>query len=57
MPGCRSGEGNEDLPDVFDWRKENPDCEIDSRPMPKDCGASYVYASLSAVSDHICKAT
>jgi hypothetical protein len=28
MPGCRSGEETEELPDMFDWRKDHPECEV-----------------------------
>lgn len=58
MPGCRSGENNEEeVPQIYDWRKEHPDCESAIYDMPKDCGASYAYATLSAMNDHICQAT
>jgi len=57
MPGCKSGESTDELPEVFDWRKEHPECEQAQVKQPEDCGAAYVYSTLSTMQDHICQAT
>ena len=58
LPGCKSGDPEErkktEVPEMFDWRKAHPGCPQQNAPMPANCAASYVYSTLSAMSDHIC---
>lgn len=48
-----------DVPPAYDWRDEYPQCvqPVMDIGHDKNCSASYVFATLSAVEDRICMVT
>jgi len=56
MDNCRSAQNEElEIPETYDWRNENPDCVQTPPAISRNCSASYVMSTLSAVEDRICK--
>ena len=43
------------MPESYDWREETPECVQTPRSITKDCPASYIYSTVSAAEDRICK--